>query len=49
MGELNASVIGLGIVLALALGLSFLRYEEESNEASGNSGEHSGNRRGGLR
>jgi hypothetical protein len=49
MGELNASAIGLAIILALAGALSFLRYEEETNEASGDRGKHPGNRRGGLR
>ena len=49
MGELNASAIGLAIVLALAFALSVLRYEEESNEASGDRGKRPGNRRGGLR
>jgi hypothetical protein len=49
MGELNASAAGLAIVLALALALYVFRYKEDSNEASGDSGEYAGDRRGGLR
>jgi hypothetical protein len=49
MGEWNASAVGLAIILALAFALWFLRYEEETHEASGNRGKHPGNRRGGLR
>jgi hypothetical protein len=49
VGEFNASAVGLGIVLALALALFLLRHEEETDEASGNSGEFAGGRRRGLR
>ena len=49
MGELNASAAGLAIILALALALFLLRHEEDTNEASGDSGKYVGNRRGGLR
>jgi hypothetical protein len=49
VGELNASAVGLAIILALALALSLLRYEEDTDEASGNRGSVPGGRRGGLR
>jgi hypothetical protein len=49
MGELNASAVGLAIVLALALALFLLRHEEETNEASGDRRKHPGHRRGGVR
>ena len=49
MGELNASAVGLGIVLALAFALSLFGYEEDTNEASGDRGKYVGHRRGGLR
>jgi hypothetical protein len=49
MGELDASAVGLAIILALALALFLLRHEEETDEANGDSGKYSGHRRGGLR
>ena len=49
MGELNASAVGLAVILALALALFLLRHEEETDEASGDRGKYAGNRRGGLR
>jgi hypothetical protein len=49
VGELNASAAGLAIILALALALFLLRHEEETDEASGNSGKYVGNRRGRVR
>ena len=50
MADLNASAVGLAVVLALTFVLYILRHEEEdSNEAIGNSGHSSGHRRGGLR
>ena len=49
MGELNASVAGLVIILALALALFLLRHEEGTNEASGDRGNYVGNRRGRVR
>ena len=49
MGELNASAVGLAIILVLALALFLVRHEEENHEASGDRGEYAGNRRGGVR
>jgi hypothetical protein len=49
VGELNASAVGLAIILALALALFLLKHEEESDEASRDSGKYGGNRRGRLR
>jgi len=49
MGELNASAVGLAIILALALALFLLRHEEDTDEASGDSGKYAGGRRGRLR
>ena len=49
VGELNASAVGLAIILALALALFLLRHEEDNDEASGDSGKYAGNRRGRLR
>ena len=49
VADLNASAVGLAVVLALAFALYILRHEEDSDEAIGNSGQHSGDRRGRLR
>jgi len=49
MGELNASAVGLAMILALALALFLLRHEEETDEASGDRGKYAGNGRGGVR
>jgi hypothetical protein len=49
MGELNASAVGLAIILALALALFLLRHEEENDEASGDRGKYPGSRSGRLR
>jgi hypothetical protein len=49
VGEINASAVGLAIILALALALFLLRDEEETHEASGDRGKYPGNRRDRLR
>lgn len=50
MADLNASAVGLAVILALAFALYLLRHEEEdSDEAIGNSGQYPGDRRGRLR
>ena len=49
MGELNASAVGLAIILALALALFLLRHEEANDEASGDRDKYVVNRRGGVR
>jgi hypothetical protein len=49
VGELNASAVGLAIILALALALFLLRNEEDTDEASGDSGKYAGDRHGRLR
>ena len=49
VADLNTSAVGLAVVLALTFALYILRHEEDSDEAIGNSGHGTGNRRGGLR
>src|SRR5204863_67456 len=49
VADLNASAVGLAVVLALTFALYILRQEENSDETLGNSSHGSGNRRGGLR
>jgi hypothetical protein len=45
VGELNASAVGLAIILVIALALFLLRHEEEdTDEASGDSGSYAGDR-----
>ena len=49
MTDLNASAVGLAVVLALTFALYILRQEEDSDEKIGNSGHGSGDRRGRVR
>lgn len=49
MLDLNASAVGLAIVLALAFALYLLRHEEDIDETMGNSGHGSRDRRGRVR
>lgn len=49
MGDLNASAVGLAIVLALALALFLLKQEEDSNETHDDSAGGRYSRRGGGR
>ena len=50
VADLNASAVGLAVILALAFALYILRHEEDSDETSGTgSGHNSGFRSGGMR
>lgn len=49
MFELNASVAGLAVIVALGIALFLLRNEEDNDEAPGSSGRYSGNGSRGVR